>query len=657
MRSMGNDKRKRRHRNAIAVLTLLLTAVLCGAATAQNYKRAHRLIEDGDWQGAISLAYETRESHRSLARYILWRLYRSDIGNFTFNQMAAFLVTAEHWPETRAIRDRIELAMPEGLEPAAVIRFFARFPARTANGVTVHAEALSTLGREAEAHALLRNHWRNQPMLSSEVRDFRIRFRDVLRPEDHIARLDRMIWIGAFSNARWALYRVPRGYRALGEARIALATLTPGVDPLVAAVPDRLVSDPGLVYERLRWRRRKGFTDRAIELLDVPRDVSGSPPAWWHERHVLARRLIEEGDFARAYDLVAAHRQAEGLPFAQAEFLAGFLALRQLDRPEAALDHFTRLFGNVSTPISRARGAYWAGRAAMALDKPDEATAWYERAAKHGATFYGQRARVALDPTAELHEVGALQGDGAVSDEARVRFEGRELVTVVRGLHAAGLTEQAEVFVDHLGRGAKSTEDLILTVCLALELKQPGWAVRIARRGAADGRGALSIGYPTLSGDVPEDLEKALLHAVIRQESGFDAGAYSLAGARGLMQLMPRTARAVAHDVGERYDRSRLTGDPAFNLQLGSRYLRDLLDRFDGVVPLAAAGYNAGPARVSRWLRTFGDPRTGEIALLDWIELIPIYETRNYVQRISEGLEVYRWKLARRATDSERSTN
>ncbi len=636
----------------ITAIILLLAAYAFGDPSAQaspgDYAAADRLIQAGRWQEATRLAYDRRRADPSLGRYILWRLYRSREGDFTFEQIAAFLSAVPDWPETRSIRTRAEEVMPPDLPPQETVAYFEQFPARTPRGAIYHAEALIALGREAEASALIREFWRMQPMSRGNSNDIERRFGRFLTREDHIARLDRMIWIGAFSSARHARRWVDSGHSALADARILLATQSPGVDGAIARVPAALRNDPGLVYERLRWRRRKGFTERALELIeDKPSpDVSGSPRGWWLERHILARRLMEQGAYGRAYELVARHGQSDGLSHAQAEFLAGFLALRFLDRPQEALAHFVALHDNVSSPISLARGAYWAGRAAEASGDNEAAVGWFQSAGAHGSTFYGQQARLRLGVEEAL--VGSLGVPPTLDDTVQGSFEAREKVRIARNLHLAGLTDEAEPFVDQLGRIAQTPEDLFLTVRMALEMQRPAWAVSIGRRGSSRGVATLSIGYPVLSGEdgaIPGDIDPALMHALIRQESGFDMQAVSPAGARGLMQLMPATAREVSRRLGERYTRSKLTQDPAFNLRLGSRYMRDVLNRFDGSVAMAAAGYNAGPGRVNRWLREFGDPRAGDLDLIDWIELIPIYETRNYVQRIIEGAAVYRWKL------------
>jgi soluble lytic murein transglycosylase len=325
----------------------------------------------------------------------------------------------------------------------------------------------------------------------------------------------------------------------------------------------------------------------------------------------------------------------------QAEFLAGWLALRFLDRPEDASRHFRALYENVSTPISLSRGAYWAGRAAEALRRPEEAAQWYGLAAQHVTTFYGQLAAERLSPGGLL----VMPAEPEPDAETAAAFAGRELVRIARMLNRISPEGDREgPFVRRLGLDAATAEEHVLTSRLALDLARPDLAVWAGKQGVQNAVIA-AAGYPVIDMPRSGNPDPALVHALIRQESTFDRRAVSPAGARGLMQLMPGTAQEVARKLGITHSNVRLTDDPEYNVTLGSWYIQNLLERFNGSYVLAIAAYNAGPARVQGWLRQFGDPRAEGIDPVDWIELIPIYETRNYVQRVLEGMYVYRARL------------
>ena len=643
------------------ILALLLLAGVTGvfftgqygSKTAQSapqsdmWIRALEDLEARDW-----LALSQQQTTEPLKSYITWRRLRDEEAPINFERARQFLNSHNDWPNLYQAYVRMEQAMPAGLSAEAVIAHFTAHPARSIEGVSRHAEALLAMEREDAARDLVAAFWRGSTVYARDENTFLGQFSHLLGQADHEARLDWLLWRDQFSAAERLYPVISAGHRALARARILLARQRPGVDAAIANVPKALRSDPGLIYERMVWRRRAGMTDGAAALLEQAEndiDVSAAPDSWWQERQILVRRYIASKNYARAYALASTHgndKQAGGLPFAEAEFLSGFLALRFLDNPEDAYAHFQDLYEGVSSPISRARGAYWAGRAAQTMGDSTAKAFWYGKAAAHPTTFYGQQAIRALgrslsaQPRSEI-----LLGDEVITPEARATFERDSRVQVARALIAAGAVDEAEPFLQKIGYEAEDIATLALAVKLAFAANQPGSAVRIARQGAARGLGMLAAGYPVITRGLPNQADRALVHALTLQESRFDTQAISPAGARGLMQLMPTTAREVARREGLGYSRQRLTDDARYNLYLGSTYVQSLIERFGGADALAIAGYNAGPGNVNRWLRAYGDPRTGTIAWLDWLELIPFSETRNYVQRVAEARAIYRYKF------------
>jgi len=371
--------------------------------------------------------------------------------------------------------------------------------------------------------------------------------------------------------------------------------------------------------------------------------MAGAAPnqtdAWWNERNQLARDLLAANRAADAYAVTVGHGLTRGVPFAEAEFLAGWIALRHLKKPAEGLKHFQTLYDGVSTDSSRSRAAYWLGRAHEAGARPKEANEWYAKAAGYGQTFYGQLAARKLPGGA-----ARLPSDPVASDSDRQALSGRELVTVARYLGQGGDADRARLFLLQLARMVTTPGETALLAQLAVELKRPDVALTIARRGAVNGVVLIDAAFPVVDLGATGSIERALALALTRQESSFNAAAVS-SGALGLMQLLPGTARDVAGRVGVPFIQEKLTRDPAYNVQLGSQYLAEMLQKFGGSYELAAAGYNAGPNRVAGWLKTIGDPRAGKIDMVDWIEMIPFSETRNYVQRIMEGVGVYRDRL------------
>jgi soluble lytic murein transglycosylase len=424
---------------------------------------------------------------------------------------------------------------------------------------------------------------------------------------------------------------------------MALRRSAPGVDWAVAQVPDQLKGNPGLVYERLRWRRRKGKVAAALEMLEMAPDRPPRAEMWWRERAYLARAALAMGDVEVAYRVVRRHGQTSGADLADGEWLAGWIALRFQGKPAAALAHFETMYQTVTYPISRTRGAYWAGRAAEAMGDSAAAARWYRLAAAHPLAFYGQHAAARLGP-----ENGMALPDGpAISGFEFGAFYQRELVRVTRLLAEIGERKLVRIFVRHLSRIAETPAERILIARLAQYTDRTDLAVWTARRASLAGVDLIDHGYPMLPLPEGRGPDPALVLAVIRQESGFDPKAVSPTGARGLMQLQPATARKVSRMLGTRYSKRRLTSDPDYNLTLGRAHLAELIAAYDGSYVLALAAYNAGPRRVKRWIKAFGDPRRGSAQAIDWIESIPLGETRNYVQRVLEGLFVYRLRFDR----------
>jgi soluble lytic murein transglycosylase len=359
---------------------------------------------------------------------------------------------------------------------------------------------------------------------------------------------------------------------------------------------------------------------------------------------MLARHALQEGNVSLAYRLAARHGMTDGTNFAEAEFLAGWISLRYLRDAKDAYGHFQRLYEAVSRPISLARGGYWAGRAAQELGYRELAASWYAGAAQHLTTYYGQLAAA---------QIGA-DGKAAVLEDPRptaqeaAAFDQKELVRIVRGLADAEAADFAKPFVLKLSDLAKTPGEHALVAALSGEISRPDLSVAVARRASYAGVTLLSLGYPLVPMPVGGGVEGPLVLAMARQESGFDQNAVSSAGARGILQLMPETAKRVAKDLQIPFSQQRLLTDPEYNLTLGRAFLEDMLDHYGGSYVLAVAAYNAGPARVSQWVHDMGDPRAKEIDVIDWIEGIPFRETRTYVQRVLENLQVYRLRVGDR---------
>ncbi len=628
--------------------------VLCLAAPAP----AQPLLSDEDnaiyraafaaghadrWPEARSLAGEAGDP--TLAKVLLWMELKDSDGRGGFAPTARFLLHNPRWPSRAALRERAEDAMPDDLPDGDVAAFFDAFPPRTDDGVLRHIAALFALRRDDDARMEIDRAWAGRDFAPAGERAFLDEHGALLTGDRHWHRIDGLIWRGRTGAAKRLLPLVGDDRRRLARARILLRDGSYGVDAAIRAVPAHLRDDPGLIYERARWRNAHGAHAGAFEMLtQAPRDTAHTN-LWARQRLIFARRAMDEGDRLAAYRALADHRRRSGAFHHEVEWLAGWLALRELDDPAAALDHFTTLHAEVRFPISKARGAYWAGRAAEEAGDPELAAAWYGLAAGNGQTFYGQLGAGKLDVAPRLPE------PPTIAEEDIRAFADDELTVVARQLHEIGEAKLVRAFLLRMADADASGPRHRLVAELALAMNRPDLAVAVAKQALKSGAVLVEAGHPVLDLPPGGDVEPALALAVIRQESAFDPAAVSSSGALGLMQLKPDTAEEVARRLGARTSRAKLLTDPGHNMRLGMAYLDSMLDLRGGSHVAAIASYNAGPNRVRRWIAAMGDPRDPGVDIVDWIEEIPFSETRNYVQRVIESMQVYRMLGGAQAAD------
>ncbi|MBI1300106.1 MAG: transglycosylase SLT domain-containing protein [Alphaproteobacteria bacterium] len=572
-----------------------------------------------------------------------------DLNKQLFIRLSHFIRQNPEWPDISKMRARAEESMPEDLPNSEVLAWYEDFPPETVYGMGRFMDALMIEGQREKARALMVEWWSQKLTSRDQQVEIFKKYGSLLTLEAHKRRFDNLLFNKQYENARAIADLLGQGYPALAEARIALAQQeSNGVSGLIDAVPVYLEDDPGLLYERLQWRRKRDLDKGALEILRKKIDAEkvSNPKDWWAERHIMIRRLLDKADYDSAYELASQHIQTDGFTYAQAQWLAGWLALRFVNKPTDAYERFSALYPKVSTPVSRARAAYWAGRAADALDQDKLAQDWYQKAADFQTVFYGQLAAVHLSNRARkdiLDEKNIPQ----ISTSEKKNFEKNELVQASELFRKVGMKKRSEDFLFAFLKQQETSRAYRFAAELAGQHTDFSTTIKIAKKATEDGLFLTKESYPTITKHLQgiNSPEWALIHAVIRQESVFDPEAKSHAGALGLMQLLPTTAQEVSARLKLQYQKSWLTSKPKYNIQLGSAYLSRLLAAYDGDYAMAIAAYNAGPGRVREWINTYGDPRIGDIDLIDWIELIPIYETRNYVQRVMEGTYVYRYRL------------
>lgn len=577
-------------------------------------------------------------------RIAQWALVDAAPQSMSFMEIDSARRDLAGWPRAAGRQAAAERVIEtSGMGPAAIVSWFGGGPPATAEGAMALASALRATGQSAAATDLIRSVWRTKLFDADVQRSFLARFGDVLTAEDHVRRLDALLYGPQGPAARDMLALVPADVRALGEARIALRSNAGNALALAGALPASVANDPGLAFEKLSLYRRRGQNDAAIALLgSLPATLPHEDAAarMWRERYPLVIYALRNGDSRGAYAAAANSGVTQGGDAADAEFYAGWIALTRLHDAARADVHFANLQRIGSSPITQGRALYWRGRAADAGGDPVNARLYYSQAARFQTVFYGQLAAARLGSTSI-----DLGRDPEITSADRARFEGREVIRALRILAEIRATDTFHALVLGVDDILPSAAEEALLVDLTRQYGDQTYSMKVVRAAATRGFILPERGYPLRS--PPSGVtspETALILGITRQESGFDPVIRSPAGAMGLMQLMPGTAALVARRLGVGYSFGQL-GDPDYNTRLGSAYLDQMIGNFSGSYVMAIAAYNAGPGRPPEWAGFCGDPRANSADPIDFIECIPFAETRNYVMRVMEGMQVYRARL------------
>jgi soluble lytic murein transglycosylase len=549
-----------------------------------------------------------------------------------FKEGWKFLQSHPDWPRQNTLRLNIEAAaLREAPETKKLREFCQTFPPISGRGLIACARA--GIG----GSAAISQGWKQGDFTPEEEKNILAREGGKLTEHDHRARLDRLLFEDKAAPARRTLLLIPETFHSLYLARIALITNAPDAARKVEAVPRAQLQDPGLIYNRLTWRHRKGLTDGVLELFAAAPKNPPYPDLWWNLRMYYARKTFEQRNYDRALRLV---EHAGALkPEYQADTLwfKGWILLESKRNPRGAYESFYQLFRAVKTPVSKARAAYWAGRAAEKNGNLDIARNWYVKAATYPSVFYGQLAKARVAPKTPLQ----LSKTPTLTAKEKASFAKNDLPRLTQLLIKAGREEEADTFILQMAQNKNDARSLALIADFARTHGQTFDGVRVAKLALQRHILLIEHGWPRVA--LPQELpiEPALALAIIRQESEFNPNATSPAGARGLMQLMPATARETARKLGLGFANPRLL-IPGYNITLGSDYLGRLVSGFGGSYILAIASYNAGPTNVRKWIKRFGMPPDSAEGAVNWIESIPFTETRNYVMRGLENVQVYR---------------
>lgn len=586
----------------------------------------------------------------SLDRKILaWAIAISGRSEVTSGEVAEILSQLPNWPGRSALRRNLERAIVRETPSATpLIKAFGNSKPSSLEGAIALAKAHLAKGNKKAANRIIAPFWREDRLTKAkEKRVLNAAGRSLTRA-DHRYRMHKMFYRERATAANRVASFAEQS--SLAKARTSIVRKKGNTTKLLKAVAPSSKRDPAYLFARIKYARRSGEYKKAAKLmLQAPRDKTALvyPDEWWIEQRIISRHMLDLGDAKTAYKIVARHSAKSPAKQAEAEFHAGWYALRFLKSPKRARVHFQNILNISSRPISQARANYWLGRASGSSGKK-----YYAAAAKHGGTFYGQLA------AAKLKKSRLRISNPKPSQSERAKFKSRELVRAIMRLEAIGYSWRADIMYRSLAKSLRSPGEMALLSARAEKRGKPTLALQIGKIAHGRGLAVDSLSWPL--GAIPNSAKigttgKALAYSIARQESAFNKAAVSPANARGLLQLLPGTAKQMAKKKGIRYSYKRLTRDAGYNATLGAAYLSEQLNNFDNSYIMTFAGYNAGPGRVRKWIVQYGDPRGKSIdTVVDWIERIPFTETRNYVQRVMENYQVYKARLSNTKLTIER---
>lgn len=568
--------------------------------------------------------------------YADWKFLRDpNTPAISFSSGLTFLNRHGDWPDAKVIRLRTEeAALREGQSGSALKSFCAAYPPISGRGLV----ACAGVGMGGDT--AIRQAWLQGDFSPFEEKQILSQYGSSLSARDHEARLDRLLYERKSGGAQRMLPLVSGNQQTLAKARMALQSGAGNAPALLKSVPSSLQDDDGLTLDRIRFRNRRGMN---MEMRALFANGPVDPPyadEWWPLRAIAVRESLQAAQYGQAQEIIARHGKLKTEFLAEALWLKGWIGLTYQNNADQAYKDFYRLYSEVVTPVSKSRAAYWAARAAKKNGNGDIARDWLRKAAEFPTVFYGQLAHQEINPGEPLD----LPSQPSVSESERHAFVRQELPRVVRMLVDAGEQEMADKFIIHLGEQAETPEQFALLADLATSINAAHGGVVVAKSAMRKNVILIRAGWPLLATPQALEIEPALTHAITRQESEFNSKAQSHANAKGLMQLLPGTASDTARKLGLPFSAPEIW-DPLTNITLGSAYLGRMIAYQNDSYILGIASYNAGPRNVNNWVADFGRPPRDEEAAIQWIENIPFGETRNYVQRVLENLQVYRQLL------------
>ena len=648
------------------------------AMDAQNYDEALKYAAElkksegnPEVKNQTQILKKKPDFSQAVTNIILWNKFSGKINakNISFSDISRFALDNQFYPNINEMKRNVErVAIVSNIPYQTSEKYFTSIAAGTLDSkIYLVQSKINFLARSKaseadkvkmrkEIQSLISTIWIKENFSPEEEKDFLEKYQTQLTEIDHINRIDRLLWDGKVIESKRIMNFVNDDYKALFGAVIEISNSPKYVDKIVLAVPRKLRSNEGLAYRRVLWYKAK---DRLDDLLDVMVDLPEKtqfPEKWWSLRRLYAREMLKRKKYKIAYNLIENHNlPTTSSDFWEAEWMKGWVALRFLDEPKDAYATFENLYANVTQPVTLSRAAYWLAMAAEASGNKQKAAEWYKASAKYPIFFYGQlgiHKHRLIDPIAAQDDI-ILPKDPDITNRDLAQISEMPAAQVAYLLAMTGDKTNSGKIFEWIISNSTSDGQIAIIMKLTNEVGDRQLEAKLSRFAARKNVFFIKDKFQIVK-EIMNDEYAPLIHAIVKQESGFAPTALSHVGAVGFMQLMPETAKLVAKDIGIPYDRKKLATDIQYNVRLGSHYIKQLITRFDGSEMLAIASYNAGPNATQRWINEFYDPRKEKDIdkVVDWIELITYSETRNYVQRIMENLIVYKYLMSRTNYDS-----
>ena len=607
-----------------------------------------RLVFDAIKKQKWSKAKKIANQDTTLIKLIDWYFLNQNKNPKFFQKTNEFIIRNPDWPKKEFLRKKNEMFIGSKWNNNKIINYFDLYPPLTTKGAVNYVDALRKKNGINNVKNLASEIWIERNFSKTQSKDFYKKYKKILTPNDHLKRIDRLTWVGRSYEARRMLPIINKNYRNLYSAKIVLRRREGNADSVVSRVPRNLKKDEGLIFERLRWRRKTRLYDTAFELIDPLPNNLKYEKKWWYETSILIRKFIERKKYQKSYKLAKDFSGKSTKYASESEWLAGWIGYNFLNlKSEIYINHFLNSYENTNHRGEKAKSAYWVGKSYKKIGNEGQSKIWFETAAKEVTEFYGQlsfdqikKNNVTLIENQELYGKSLITKEDLKLMETSL-YKATEIVLLYSNRNTA------KKFFSALLEFCNKPGEFQLVARLGENSRRVDLAIKASNKAFGKNINLYHFGYPTISYKLASGLEKELVYAVIRQESIFDEKAHSRAGARGLMQLMPATAKRVSKKINLKYSKSSLKTNPQYNVALGSFYLKSLIENYNGSYLLALVGYNAGPRNAGKWIKKFGDPRKKNVDPISWIEQIPIKETRLYVKKVLSNLQVYRQKNQR----------